>query len=149
MKSGFNKFAISALFVCLLALSGFGKSFPEGEWQLVSYNFQQKIAFPIDRSEITMNIHADGKLGGRSGCNSYGGSYSFEDGKLKIGDLISTMMACDEPSMQFEQRFWKTLQGASVFDLKGGKLTITDEKSGNFLRFERVVKPLLCLPPKN
>jgi heat shock protein HslJ len=51
--------------------------------------------------------------------------------------------------MQFEQSFWKTLQGASEFELKGGNLTITDEESGNFLRFERVVKPLLCLPRKD
>ena len=148
MRSDFDKFAASAIFVFVLVMSGFGQGLPEGEWQLVSYNFQQKIAFPIDRSEITMNIHADGKLGGRSGCNVYGGSYSFEDGKLKFGDLISTMMACEEPSMQFEQHFWKTLQGASEFELSG-KLTITDEKTGNFLRFEREAKPLLCLPPKN
>lgn len=149
MRSDLNKFAASALFVFVLALSGFGQGLPEGKWQLVSYNFQPKIAFPIDRSEITMNIHADGKLGGRSGCNVYGGSYTFEDGKLKIGDLISTMMACEEPSTQFEQLFFETLRGASGFDVKDGKLTVEDDKTGNFLRFERELIPLRCLPPKD
>ena len=150
MRSGFNKFAFSALFVSLLTLSGFAQGLPEGKWQLVSYNFQQKIAFPIDRSGITLNIRPNGRLGGSTGCNVYGGSYSFEDGKLKIGDLISTMRACDEPSTQFEQLFSKTLEGASAFELKDADLTITDTKTGNFLRFERVKESqLLCLPPKN
>lgn len=136
----------SVFLTLLIAVSASANNLPTGEWRLESYNFRQKIAFPIDRDEITLNIHEDGKLGGRSGCNVYGGSYSVEDGKLKISDLISTMMACEEPSMQFEQTFFKTLEGAAKFDLANGRLTITDPKTANFIRFVRVEETFKCRP---
>ncbi len=128
-------------FTFLAAVPAFAQNLSEGEWRLTSYKFHKKIDFPIDGMEITLNIHANGKLGGKSGCNVYGGKYSLESGKLKIGDLISTQMACEEPSMQFERMFFETLQGASKFSIVDGKLTITDPKTANVLRFERVEHP--------
>src|SRR5438445_9833659 len=124
-----------------LTVSMSAQTLPEGKWRLVSYNFMDKVAYPLDKMEIILNIHLDGKLGGKSGCNVYGGSYSFDHGKLKIGDLISTMMACEEPSMQFEHLFSQTLQNATKFSLVDDKLTITDQKTANFLRLERVKEP--------
>jgi len=138
MKTLIKSTIFSLLILGVVAIPAMSKTLPAGEWRLESYNFMQKIANPIDENEITINIHADGKLGGRSGCNVYGGSYSVENGKLKIGDIISTMMACEEPSMQFEQTFFRTLEGATRFDLEDGVLTITDKKTANFLRFVRV-----------
>ena len=125
-------------FIFLAAFTTFSQGLPEGEWRLLSYNFEKKIDFPIDGMEITLNVRANGKLGGKSGCNVYGGEHSFENAKLKIGDLISTQMACEEPSMQFERMFFETLQSASRFSVVDRKLTITNAKTGNFLRFARV-----------
>ena len=119
----------------LATVPTFGQGLPEGDWRLTSYRFQKNIDFPIDGIEITLNIHPNGKLGGNSGCNVYGGEHSFENGKPKIGDLISMQMACEEPSMQFERTFFETLRSASRFSVVDGKLTVTDRKTGNFLRF--------------
>lgn len=130
----------------LVTISSSANTLPTGVWRLESYNFQQKIAFPIDKNGITMTIREGGKIGGRSGCNVYGGSYSVEHGKLKISDVISTMMACDEPSMQFEQTFFKTLEGATEFTAESWKLTITDPKTGNFVKFARVEDRDKCVP---
>lgn len=141
MKTLFASFFLSLL----AAISSSANTLPTGVWRLESYNFQQKIAFPIDKDEVTLTIREGGKLGGRSGCNVYGGSYSNTDGKLKIGDLISTMMACDEPTMQFEQTFFKTLEGAAEFVAESWKLTIIDPKTGNFVKFTRVEDEDKCL----
>lgn len=130
----------------LVTISSSANTLPTGVWRLESYNFQQKIAFPIDKNGITMTIREGGKIGGRSGCNVYGGSYSVEDGKLKISELISTMMACDEPTMQFEQTFFRTLEGATEFTAESWKLTLTDPKTGNFVKFGRVEDRHKCLP---
>ncbi len=138
MKTLIRSTIFSLLILGVFAIPAMSKTLPAGEWRLEAYNFMQKIAYPINENEITMNIHEDGKLGGQSGCNVYGGSYSVDDGKLKIGDIISTMMACEEPSMKFEQTFFKTLEGATKFDVDDDKLTITDKKTANFLRFVRV-----------
>ena len=118
------------------AFSAAAQSLPQGEWRLVSYNFRQKIAFPIDKMNVTLNIK-DSSLGGRSGCNIYGGGHSFDDGILKVGDLMSTMMACEEPAMQFERVYLDTLKNSTDFELNSNVLTITDPKTANFLRFER------------
>jgi heat shock protein HslJ len=136
-----TKFILSFFLIALFAAANdAAQTLPQGKWRLASYNFKQKIAFPIDKMEITMNIHADGKLGGKSGCNVYGGSYAFENGKLKITDIISTMMACEEPSMQFEHLFNDTLLGTTEYSLKDSILTLTDPKTANFLRFELMDK---------
>lgn len=144
------KTLLTSIFLTLLiVVSASANTLPTGEWHLESYNFKQKIAFPIDLDEITLNIHEDGKLGGRSGCNVYGGNYSTEDGKLGITGIISTMMACEEPSMQFEQTFFRTLETATKFDLSNGKLTITDPKTANFLSFVRVEPRHKCPSSKS
>ena len=138
---------ISILFTVILlafvTLPISANDLPQGEWKLKSYNFQQKIAFPIDTMNITLNIK-ENSLGGRSGCNLFGGDYSLDDGKLKVGNLMSTMMACEEPAMQFERVFTGTMQNATEFSLENGELTITDPKTANFLRFERVKKIFRC-----
>ncbi len=119
----------------------FAAELPQGKWQLDGYNFKLKIAYPIDKSKITLNINEDGKLGGRSGCNVYGGNYGFENQALKISDVFSTMMACDEMTMQFERTFYQTLAAATEFSETDAKLTLTDSKTLSFLRFKKVEEP--------
>lgn len=133
----------TAIVLAFSAISASANELPQGEWELSSYNFKQKIAFPIDKLNITLNIKED-KLGGRSGCNIYGGSYTFDEGKLKVGNLISTMMACEEPAMQFERIFANTMQSATEFSVENDQLTITDPKTANFLRFERAKPVFKC-----
>jgi heat shock protein HslJ len=114
---------------------------PAGNWKLTAYNFRQKIAYPISDKLITLNIDPDGKIGGRSGCNVYGGSYSFEGGNLAISDIFSTMMACDEPLMSFERTYYDVLRDSDNFTFESGTLTIMDSKTKSFVRFERENKP--------
>lgn len=134
----------SMLVLAFSAITASASELPKGQWKLSGYNFRQKIAFPIDKMNVTLNIE-DGRLGGRSGCNVYGGDLSFEDEKLKIGGLISTMMACDEMVMQFERSYTQTLQNATEFTVSGDELVLTDPKTASFLRFEKVtVPPFRC-----
>lgn len=135
---------LTVISISILSTTANSQTLPQGEWMLESYNFMKKISYPIDKKTVTLNIHEDGKLGGKSGCNVYGGSYSLEHGELSISGIISTMMACEEPSMQFEQTFFRTLEGARKFELRGGKLTITDPKTSNSLRFSRVERTHKC-----
>ena len=140
MNTKIRFFALYILTFSLLTIPTAAQALPEGEWRLASYKFAQKIEFPIDKTEITMHNHNTAKLGGKSGCNVYGASYGLENGKLEITHIISTMLACDEPSEQFEHSYTATLLGASEFSLKDGILTLIDPKTSNFLRFERVDK---------
>lgn len=143
MKRLVNSAIIIAVTIMSLTLAAFANELPQGKWQLDGYNFKLKIAYPIDKSTITLNINEDGKLGGHSGCNIYGGTYGFENDLLKISDVFSTMMACDEMTMKFEQTFYQTLSAATEFSEVDGMLTLTDPKTLSFLRFKKaaVEKP--------
>ena len=111
-----------------------GQTLPAGKWQLDQYRFGDKVERPLESLDITLNVRADGHLGGSSGCNVYGGSWSEDGGKLAITDIISTMRACEEPTPLFEKSFFDVLEKASSVETKDGTLLITEE-SGHFLRF--------------
>lgn len=131
----------TSIFAIVLVLAGSfaasSQTLPEGKWKLTSYSFKQKIAYPIDSLNVTMNVK-DGRLGGRSGCNVYGGSFTIDEGKLKVGPVVSTMMACEEPAMSFERSYLGVLQAATEFTVEEETMTITDPVTFSFLRFARV-----------
>ena len=137
MKRIFYNAIISILSFTFFTGSTFSADLPQGKWQLDGYYFKRKIVYPIDKKAITLNINEDGKLGGRSGCNVYGGSYAFEKEVLKISDIFSTMMACDEMTMAFEQTFYSVLISATDFRLDNGLLTIINKKTLEFVRFRQ------------
>ena len=42
---------------------------------------------------------ADGRVSVRNACNGMGGSYRIEDGRLVVGPMMHTMMACADPAL--------------------------------------------------
>ena len=121
--------SISAIFVT-------AQSLPLASWQLEEYNFAGTVEHALPGSSSTLVVKTDGKLGGSSGCNSYGGSYATEKGKLKISDIIHTMMACEEPTPQFESSFFSVMTSATSAKVKANTLTLTD-KDRHYLKFVR------------
>jgi heat shock protein HslJ/uncharacterized membrane protein len=63
------------------------------------------------RDAVTVRFEA-GRVHGFSGCNQLMGSYSMEGGRLVLGTLGGTMMACPEPAMSLERRFLESFAGA-------------------------------------
>jgi heat shock protein HslJ len=77
-----------------------------------------------DGVEIGLSF-ADDKVTGSGGCNRYFATISSEGpGNLSFAGMGSTMMACPEPAMEAEQRYLKTLAGASSYGFLGGWLVI-------------------------
>lgn len=59
--------------------------------------------FPGGDRILTLSFEG-GKVGVSGGCNRIGGAYETDaQGKLKIGSLQSTLMACDEPLMKADR----------------------------------------------
>ena len=47
------------------------------EWELIGFVIADALLDSIiDESRVTLTLHSDGTLGGRGGCNGYGGSWS-------------------------------------------------------------------------
>jgi len=77
-----------------------------------------------------------GKLGGNSGCNSYGGTYGLEGSTITLKGLTNTEMACaDGAKMKQEGDFLSALAQATRVERKGDRLTL--EGPGGKLVFER------------
>lgn len=70
---------------------------------------------------------ADGKVGGKSAVNTYGGPYTVGPGDaFSVGELASTMMAGPEPDMRAEQTYLSLLAAARACSLEGDTLTLFD-----------------------
>ncbi len=60
-------------------------------------------------AQATLSFDIDGKIGGKSFCNSYGGNTVIDKGSIKFEQLFSTKMFCSEFS-QAENDFQSDLQ---------------------------------------
>lgn len=104
-------------------------------WELLSING----VAPIEGTEITLRF-LDGRVQGRSGCNTYGGEYALEgEGVFRIGPIEVTEMGCLNPAgvMEQEANYLLVLQGASQLVQDDDRLTI--EGGGNRLVFREIL----------
>ena len=107
------------------------------EWKLE--RFSEADAVPAD-IVITLAVGGE-QLSGRGGCNRYMGSIKNGDapGKIAVGPLAMTRMACEPALDAAEQRYTKALQQATSFVIQDGRLTITypDGESTQTLIYSR------------
>jgi heat shock protein HslJ len=102
---------------------------PGTSWKVMNYNNgREAVVGLITDSKIDLNFGADGQVSGSSGCNRYSGGYEASGTALKVGPLVSTMMACDTPAgvMEQEQQYLAALQNAATYEIMGDTLTIRD-----------------------
>jgi len=78
---------------------------------------------------VGITIAFDGtQMGGFSGVNTYGGSYTADtDGNLKFGEIASTLMAGPAPAMAAETAYLAILQKCDGFKVDRGTLTLTED----------------------
>ena len=77
----------------------------------------------------------EGRMGGFAGCNSFGGNFEFFNRKLKISDLTSTLLACDNSNV--EDSIFQILNNSLVnYDVDNGILKLWNEKGS--LQFKKV-----------
>ena len=84
-----------------------------------------------------------GRLTGFAGCNNFSGSYRVENGRLVVGPVASTQMACPEPGASIERAFHQALAGTLQYSIDGDALTLASA-SGATLRFGRQPPPRLA-----
>ena len=74
-------------------------------------------------SQATLNINDGNKIGGRSFCNTYGGSAVFNGNALQFSQIFGTKMYCMEVA-DAETKFLDDLQAVNSGNLDGNKLTL-------------------------
>ncbi|MEO1987773.1 MAG: META domain-containing protein [Martelella sp.] len=79
----------------------------------------------VDRPAF--EISQDGQIFGTAGCNRFTGAFAVNgEGRVAIGPLAATRMACDEAMMKLEQTFLDALGTVDGFDVSiDGALQLT------------------------
>ena len=121
------------------------------QWQLAAWmdadgKLRRVPATDPGVTPITLNFSTSGgqrKVSGFSGCNRFTGTYELNSGKLSVGPLASTRMACAGAGASLEGPF---LQGLGAIDKTGVQmhpplqLQIT-LKNGDVMTFTQSAKP--------
>lgn len=84
----------------------------------------------------TIAFDADG-AGGFSGCNHWFGNVQASGEALHFTNVGGTEMACDEPAMSTEQRFYAMLGRVRSHRNEGGSLILLDAGGAELARFAR------------
>jgi heat shock protein HslJ len=93
----------------------------------------------VEGSTITLRFEGN-RLGASAGCNQMSGEYEIVDGLIKVGPMITTEMACDEPLMAQDQWLAGFLDGAAA-DLDGDTLLLANGDATLTLLDEQVAVP--------
>ena len=138
--------ALVALVFLLTACSagpGTGGTLEGTKWVLNSYDLDGSLAI------LPENLYADAefdasRVTGFSGCNEFKGLYRAGGRTLLVSDLSSTLMACDEATMAFEQRCVSLLQESRFYGVRHNQLTVFDAERNTVLVFDAAPRnPLL------
>jgi heat shock protein HslJ len=82
----------------------------------------------VEGAAAGLTFNQDGSVSSSSGCNGLGGDYSVEGDKIKFGEFVSTLMACDAPIMEQEDAAHKVMSGTASYKIEGDILTITNNE---------------------
>ena len=126
---------IALALIAAVAAGCGGESSPSLEgtaWKLTDWSVSSQ-----DPSDFTITAaFKDGRIGGTSAVNSYGGPYTAgDDGSFSVSELASTMMAGPEADMQAEKTYMTLLAVAKEFRVDGETLTLLDGDGGESLIF--------------
>lgn len=92
-------------------------------WQVEAINGQ-----PVPQTPQYLVEFNDGRIGGRLGCNQFGGDYRQSGATLAAGPVAATEMACPEPGMTHEGWGFNILQHPMRIEWRGeGGLVLSNE----------------------
>jgi heat shock protein HslJ len=79
----------------------------------------------IEGTKLTASFSGEQLVSGSAGCNRYFGRAQVEAGRLSVGPLGSTMMACGQDGvMEQETLFLASLQAATSYTIQGDELRL-------------------------
>ena len=101
-------------------------------WRVTSIGGQPALS----GTTITAEFSAEERVAGSAGCNRYMGGARAEAGRLSVGPLASTLMACSPDTvMAQEMQYLAALGAATSYTLSGDELRLGPSASATTLVF--------------
>ena len=101
-------------------------TFEDTNWQVTAIDGQSTPVSDAYRVQFD-----DGRIGGRFGCNSFGGNYAVTGDTMTAVDVISTLMGCPEPAATFEQQGLAVLQQPMRIDWQSDQQLVLSNGAGS------------------
>lgn len=97
-----------------------------GSWMLIEIDGVKVTLSDNNADNVFLSLgQQEGGLHGQAWCNTYFGSYTATDGKISIGNIGATRMACDQ--LMDEQNYFNILQKMTSFSIKDKELTLSGD----------------------
>jgi uncharacterized lipoprotein YbaY len=94
-------------------------------WKLVELDGTPVTPSPLQRREARITLAGEGaRLSAFGGCNQLGGGYIQEENALRFTQMAGTMMACEPPLMELEDRFLKMLGATTGYRIEEQQLIL-------------------------
>jgi len=79
----------------------------------------------LEGTKLTAAFSSEDGVSGSAGCNSYFGRARVEAGRLSVGPLGSTLMACGRDGVMEQERLYlASLQAATSYTIQGDELRL-------------------------
>jgi len=96
----------------------------QGNWELVSINDQ------IEDYNISLKMSKkESRIGGSTGCNSFGGEVLVNGNQLTVKRVFSTKKMCQPELMKKEQRILSAIKDQFSIDTDRNKLILYNERT--------------------
>src|SRR5690349_18311378 len=95
-----------------------------GSWKLTSYGSAASPTPAVANAGAGLTFKEDGTVSGTSGCNGLGGNYKVKADQITFDQIVSTLMACDDPRMKQEGAVHQVLSNTATFRIEGDTLTL-------------------------
>lgn len=99
-----------------------------GAWKLTSYGPASSPTPAAEDTEAGLTFNEDGTVAGNSGCNGFGGNYTVEGDQITFSEIVSTLIACEEPLMSQEEAVLKVLTDVTSYRIEGDTLRLTNNE---------------------
>ncbi len=109
-----------------------------GSWDLVTLYDTHASRFEFSEEMLAhaeFGIEADGRFNASAGCNSIFGTMAQTGGIVETGEIMATLMMCDEPGMSLERALIQSLSNASLFAHGHDRLVFLDSDGNPLARF--------------
>lgn len=111
----------------------YDQSLKDTKWQLESLN--EKAIKKIERV-ASINFDKENKVYGNLGCNNFFGKFESKNDLLKISQIGSTMMMCQD--MSIESLYSKILENVKKYKVEKEILIFFDKDNKEIAKFKRV-----------
>jgi heat shock protein HslJ len=128
------RFAVLAALLCAscTSIAADARSFEGTGWRVTAIDGRLTPAVGDYRIEFR-----NGGIGGRFGCNHFGGRFAVKGETLIASEIRSTLMACSDPAASFESTGFAVLNAPMRMNWSSGQRLNLSNSAGS-LTLERI-----------